>query len=589
MNSGIKLVSGYLWKTKKYLIPAFIFIILSAAIQSKIPTYTADVANNMVKYLSIRSNEMIPAAVVDQSKTDFINSAIYAVEMIAVMGILLVLQNRVMAYVAGYSTRIIRKDMFKKLQSLSIRYFDSHSDGEVMSRFSNDIDNISNLITQTFTQLFANVIGVVFVTIVMYQQNAQLSTFILIMGILSVGVSVIIAKQSRKYIKLQQAKLGALNGYLDERISGQKLIYSYNLDHLVHDEFSRLNEDYKQNSIKGQVLSGLIMPIIDGVSLLTLAITIFASAYLIGNGQISIGILVAFSQFVPRFFQPLSGIASQFNVLQLGFASASRVAEVLAEEVEIKEKENPIELTQINQGVELKNVSFGYDEKLILKNIDLKVKKGRKVALVGPTGSGKSTIMNLLNRFYDIDQGKVLIDGVNIKDYSLASLRKSVGIILQESVLFSGTIRENIAFAKPSASKEEIENVAKQADIHDYIMSLPDGYDTKISNTSSTLSTGQKQLISIARTMLANPEFLILDEATSNVDTITEQHIQKAMKKVLENRTSFVIAHRLKTILDSDLIVVLKDGEIIEQGNHKELMAQNGFYAELYNNQFVTN
>jgi ATP-binding cassette subfamily B multidrug efflux pump len=457
-----------------------------------------------------------------------------------------------------------------------------------MSRFSNDIDNISNLITQTFTQLFANVIGILFITVVMYQQNPQISTFIVFMGLLSVGISVILAKRSRKYIKLQQEKLGILNGYLDERISGQKLIYAYNLDRLVHKEFSNLNNDYKQNSIKGQVLSGLIMPTIDGISLITLAITIFASAYLISSGQITLGILIAFSQFVPRFFQPLSGIASQFNILQLGFASASRVAEVLAEEVEIKEAKNPIQLSNIKTGVELKNVTFAYDKDPILKNINLKVNKGQKVALVGPTGSGKSTIMNLLNRFYDINDGEVLIDGINIKEYSLKSLRKNVGIILQESVLFSGTIRENIAFARPNASEKDIEDAAKKADIHDYIITLPEGYDTLISNTSSVLSTGQKQLISIARTMLANPEFLILDEATSNVDTITEEHIQKAMKKVLTNRTSFVIAHRLKTILDADVIVVLKDGEIIEKGSHKDLMKLNGFYAELYHNQFVT-
>jgi ATP-binding cassette subfamily B multidrug efflux pump len=588
MSSGVKLVSGYLWKTKKYLIPAFIFIILSAAIQSKIPTYTADVANKMVSYLSIRNITTIPSQVVESSKNDFTDAAMYAMMMIFVMGIFLVLQNRVMAYVAGYSTRIIRKDMFKKLQTLSIRYFDSHSDGEVMSRFSNDIDNISNLITQTFTQLFANVIGILFITVVMYQQNPQISTFIVFMGLLSVGISVILAKRSRKYIKLQQEKLGILNGYLDERISGQKLIYAYNLDRLVHKEFSNLNNDYKQNSIKGQVLSGLIMPTIDGISLITLAITIFASAYLISSGQITLGILIAFSQFVPRFFQPLSGIASQFNILQLGFASASRVAEVLAEEVEIKEAKNPIQLSNIKTGVELKNVTFAYDKDPILKNINLKVNKGQKVALVGPTGSGKSTIMNLLNRFYDINDGEVLIDGINIKEYSLKSLRKNVGIILQESVLFSGTIRENIAFARPNASEKDIEDAAKQADIHDYIITLPEGYDTLISNTSSVLSTGQKQLISIARTMLANPEFLILDEATSNVDTITEEHIQKAMKKVLTNRTSFVIAHRLKTILDADVIVVLKDGEIIEKGSHKDLMKLNGFYAELYHNQFVT-
>lgn len=588
MNKGTKLLTNYLFKQWRFFIPALIFIIASAFIQAKIPVFVGEVSAKMAESLGIKGISNAPQNLVDQAHQEFLNSAFNALGIICLMGVLLVLQNLFMSLVASFTTRNVRLDLFEKLQSLSIRYFDEHSDGEIMSRFTNDVDNISNLINQSFTQLFANIFSFIFVTVIMLQSNTKLAGYVIFAGAISVVISAILAIRSSKYVRLQQSKLGALNGYLDERITGQKLIYSYGLDDLVHQEFNELNEDYKKNSTIGQTLSNVILPLMEGTSLVTLAVIIFLSVNLLQKGEITFAVLIAFSQFVPRFFQPLSGISSQFNIMQLGFASATRVAEVLTEQPEILESNSAVKLTKITDGVELINVDFGYNsDKLVLKNINLKVEKGTKVALVGPTGSGKSTIMNLLNRFYDVNKGEILINKQNIKNYHLESLRKKVGIILQESVLFSGTIAQNIAYSKPNTPIQDIKRVATEVGINEFIESLPDGYNTKVTNASSILSTGQKQLISIARTMLSDPEFLIMDEATSNVDTVTEEYIQVAMKKVLEGRTSFVIAHRLKTILDADTIIVLKDGEIIEQGNHHELLKLNGFYAELYHNQFV--
>ncbi|WP_163654809.1 ABC transporter ATP-binding protein [Listeria sp. PSOL-1] len=501
------------------------------------------------------------------------------------------IQSIVMTGIAGKSTNRMRIGLFRKMEKLSIRFFDRHSDGEMLSRFTSDMDNISNTLNQAIVQLLSNVALMIGVIIMMFDQNVELALVTLIACPFAIIIAAIIIRKARRYVDLQQDSLGRLNAYIDEKISGQKVIITNGLEDETIDGFIKHNDIVKNATYKGQVYSGLLFPVMQGISLLNTAIVIFFGGYLALNGDlergVALGLIVMFVQYSQQFYMPLTQISSQYNMLQLAITGARRVSEVFAEKNE-KEREHVEEIHDVNEGVVLKDVSFGYDKnKPVLKNVNITLNKGKMVAVVGPTGSGKTTIMNLLNRFYNVDSGAILFDGKDIRDIELHSLRKQVGIVLQDSVLFSGTIRDNIAFGKPDASEEAIISAAKQANIHDFIMQLEKGYDTEISDENSIFSVGQKQLMSIARTILTNPSLLILDEATSNVDTVTESKIQKAMDNVISGRTSFVIAHRLKTILDADHIVVLHHGEVIEEGTHESLLKQDGFYAELYHNQFV--
>ena len=374
---------------------------------------------------------------------------------------------------------------------------------------------------------------------------------------------------------------------MDEKISGQRVIITNGLQEETIEGFLEHNQSVREATFKGQAYSGLLFPMMQGMSLVNTAIVIFFGGWLALNGDlersVALGLVVTFVQYSQQYYQPLMQISSGYSMIQLAITGARRLNEMFDEKDEVK-PENGKAFDGVEKGLALQHVDFGYSpEKLVLKDVSINVDKGEMVALVGPTGSGKTTIMNLLNRFYDVNDGSVVIDGIDIRDYDLDALRRHVGIVLQESVLFSGTIKDNITFGKPDASDQEV----KQANSHDFIMTLEKGYDTEISEENNLFSTGQKQLISIARTIITNPSLLILDEATSNVDTVTEARIQKAMDEAIKGRTSFVIAHRLKTILNADRIVVLRDGEVIEEGSHHELLAENGFYAELYHNQFV--
>ncbi|MDU7055251.1 MAG: ABC transporter ATP-binding protein, partial [Enterococcus hirae] len=380
-------------------------------------------------------------------------------------------------------------------------------------------------------------------------------------------------------------------GYMDEKISGQRVIITNGLQEETIDGFLEHNETVRKATFKGQAYSGLLFPMMQGMSLVNTAIVIFFGGWLALNGDLersaALGLVVTFVQYSQQYYQPLMQISSGYSMIQLAITGARRLNEMFAEKDEVKPA-NGQSFDGIDKGLSLEHVDFGYNpDKLVLNDVSIDVNKGEMVALVGPTGSGKTTIMNLLNRFYDVNSGAVTIDGTDIREYDLDALRKHVGIVLQESVLFSGTIRDNIVFGKPDATDEEVINAAKQANIHDFIMNLEKGYETEVSEENNLFSTGQKQLISIARTIITNPSLLILDEATSNVDTVTEAKIQKAMDEAIKGRTSFVIAHRLKTILNADRIVVLRDGKVIEEGNHHQLLAEDGFYAELYHNQFV--
>ncbi len=512
--------------------------------------------------------------------------------------------NYYMSIVSGNTTRDMRKGMFGKIESLSIRFFDQINAGDLLSRFTNDIDNISTALTQSIIQVISQAAMLFGIIIIMFREDnttAKLNFFgnqievsnilvwsMFLFAFLAIFLAFFIIKKARYHVSRQQTKLGDLNGYIDERISGQKVIISYGLEVQTLKDFDEYNKELRNTSTKGQIYSGVLMPLMQGIGLVNLGFLVFLGSQYVIDGVITIGLLAAFIQYSQRFFNPLAQVVSQYNILELAAAGANRVEEVYVQEPEIINNPDAKDIDGIYGNVVLDQVDFGYDpNKLVLKNISLKVNKGQMVALVGPTGSGKTTVMNLMNRFYDVTRGEIRFDDIPIKDITISTLRKNVGIVLQESILFSGTIKYNIAYGNLDASEEEIIAAAKLANIHEFIMSLEDGYATHVDNNTSMFSTGQKQLMSIARTIITDPDLLILDEATSNVDTVTEEKIQKAMENVVKERTSFVIAHRLKTILDADVIIVLKDGQIIEQGSHKELLDQKGFYSELYHNQFV--
>ncbi len=506
---------------------------------------------------------------------------------IGVSTILLFVFSMALVYISVSSTYYIRKNLFGKLQRLAIKFFDTTSDGDVLSRFTNDIDNIANLVNQGGVQIISSLALFGFVTYSMLKEQLKLGLIILLIGTVLIIILSFVAKKAMKYVSVQQTSLGNLNAYIDEKISGQRVIITNGLEEDVVSKFHPVNNDYRDKSILGQTYSGMLTPIINGFSMLTIALVILFGSRMAISNIIQIGMLITFVQLAQRFFQPFQTFAAQYNVFQLALSSARRVEEVLDEREDINSKPNAHAFEEVKDSIKLNKLTFGYEEEDVLKEVDIEIYANRVVALVGPTGSGKTTVMNLLNRFYNVDDNMILYDGVDINDIDVNSLRKNIGIVLQDSVLFYGTIKDNIAYGKPEASFDEVVEAAKTANIHDHIMSLENGYDTLVDNNSSVLSTGQKQLISIARTIITDPKLLILDEATSNVDTVTEARIQKAMENVIHNRTSFIIAHRLKTVLNADIILVLKDGRIIEYGNHKELVNSNGLYSELYHNQFV--
>ncbi|WP_368260049.1 ABC transporter ATP-binding protein, partial [Clostridium paraputrificum] len=479
-------------------------------------------------------------------------------------------QNYINADVASQTVNKIRTDLFNKIETLSLRFFDSTPHGELLSRFTNDIDNIGITLSNSIIELTSNLIQLVGVLIFMLILNVKLALITLIATPFLAIIVTFLIKRTRKLYGEQQGKLGDLNAYIEEEISGLKVVKAYGLENEVVRRFHEKNKSFKDTAIKAQFTSYLMIPLMNGLSNVTLVLIIVAGSMLTLKGDASIGLIVTFINFARLFFQPINQMSNLYNQLGLAFTGAERVMDILKEEPDIKNTPNAKEIDVLNGYVNMKDVSFSYnDEKTILKRINIEAFKGEKIAIVGPTGSGKTTIINLLNRFYDTKDGEIYFDDLKIKDINFYSLRKRIGIVLQNTILFSGTIRENLLFGKEDATDNEIETACIKANIHDYIISLPKGYDTEITSDSNIFSKGQKQLLSIARTILANPDILILDEATSNVDMITEQKLQQAMNTMMEGRTSFVIAHRLKTIINSDKIVVIKDGKVVEEGTHK--------------------
>ena len=517
-----------------------------------------------------------------------INLAYILIVLVVSSLIYMVLMSRIIAE----STNEMRKGLFGKLSRLTVSFFDRHQDGDILSRFTSDLDNILQAFNESLVSVMTNIALYIGLLIVMFAKNVTLALITVASTPVAVIMLIVILKLARKYTNLQQKEVGKLNAYMDESISGQKAVIVQGIQEDVIAGFVEQNERVRKATFKGRMFSGILFPVMNGMSLVNTAVVIFVGSAVLLNDQnmetaTALGLIVMFTQFSQQYYQPIIQLAASWGSLQLAFTGADRIQEMFDAEEEVRPQNAPV-FNELKEGVEIRNVDFSYlPGKPILKDVSISAPKGKIIAVVGPTGSGKTTIMNLINRFYDVDAGSITFDGKDIREFDLDSLRSKVGIVLQDSVLFSGTIRDNIRFGVPDASQEMVEAAAKATHIHEYIESLPDKYDTLINDDQSVFSTGQKQLISIARTLMTDPQVLILDEATSNVDTVTESKIQNAMEAIVAGRTSFVIAHRLKTILNADQIIVLKDGQVIEQGNHQKLLKLGGFYAELYHNQFV--
>ena len=562
-------------------------IIIATVAQALFPVFAGQTVTELAN-LVIAYQKGNPDMVWQSLLGLLMNLAYVLIVLVVSSLIYMVLMSRIIAE----STNEMRKGLFGKLSRLTVSFFDRHQDGDILSRFTSDLDNILQAFNESLVSVMTNIALYIGLLIVMFAKNVTLALITIASTPIAVIMLIVILKLARKYTNLQQKEVGKLNAYMDESISGQKAVIVQGIQEDVIAGFVEQNERVRKATFKGRMFSGILFPVMNGMSLVNTAIVIFVgSAVLLNDKNIetatALGLIVMFTQFSQQYYQPIIQLAASWGSLQLAFTGAERIQEMFDAEEEIRPQDAPV-FTELREGVEIQNVDFSYlPGKPILKDISISAPKGKMIAVVGPTGSGKTTIMNLINRFYDVDAGSISFDGTDIREFDLDSLRSKVGIVLQDSVLFSGTIRDNIRFGVPEASQEMVEVAAKATHIHDYIESLPDKYDTLINDDQSVFSTGQKQLISIARTLMTDPQVLILDEATSNVDTVTESKIQHAMEAIVAGRTSFVIAHRLKTILNADQIIVLKDGQVIEQGNHQKLLKLGGFYAELYHNQFV--
>ncbi|MFT8669354.1 MAG: ABC transporter ATP-binding protein [Liquorilactobacillus hordei] len=562
--------------------------IISTWAQIKAPIYLGKSMTSLSKYLVAYMN---PATRHSASLASFHNALWMILGFYLLSVCTMLISSLLVSRINALSTNKMQRGLFGKLQKMTVSYFDRHQDGKILSLFTSDLDNIFNAMNQAIFELISQIVLYIGVIWMMFSLNLKLAVATVASTPFVILIAFLIIRKARYHIDNQQNEISKLNGYINEQINGEKIIITNGLQEKSVENFKVLNERVRKSTFKGQLYSGMLFPLMQGLSLLNLAIVIAYGSWMVINGDVGkavgLGLVVTFVQYSQQYFQPITQITSMYSMLQLAMTGAKRLVTVLRQPEEQMNK-NGHQLLKVDEGVELKNVHFEYSKgKEILHGIDIDVKKGKMVALVGPTGSGKTTVMNLLNRFYDVTNGEVLFDGTDVKDFELHSLRKNVGIVLQDSVMFSGTIADNIKFGLPEATDEQMIAAAKQAHIHDYIESLPDKYETKVDDENSILSVGQKQLLSIARTLLTDPSFLILDEATSNVDMVTEEKIKKAMDNVIAGRTSFVIAHRLKTIVEADEIIVLKDGVVIERGNHQKLLKDKGFYYNLYVNQMV--
>ena len=578
----MKKLMAYLGKYTYAIIAVFIFAIGSVAFSVIGP-----------KVLGKATTEIFNGLIGKISGGDGINFDRIKIILLTLVGLYLVsailsfIQGFIMSGISQKLAYNLRDELSKKINRLPMSYFDKTTNGEVLSRFTNDIDTLAQSLNQSLTQIITAVTTLVGVFIMMLTISGVMTVAALV--IIPIGMFVIsmIIKRSQKFFAQQQAFLGNVNGQVEELYGGHLVVQAFNGQEDAIEKFDVTNEKLYQSAWKSQFLSGLMQPLMSFVGNLGYVLISILGGFLVIKNYIEVEDIQSFIQYVRQFNQPLNQIAQISNQLQSTAASAERIFEFLAEEEEPITENDSVKVSRHDGEVVFDHVRFGYDaDKIIIKDFNAKVKPGQKIAIVGPTGAGKTTIIKLLMRFYDVNSGAIYVDGKNIKDYNRQELRTHFGMVLQDTWLFSGSIKDNIKYGKLDATDEQVKQAAKAAHVDHFIKTLPSGYDMVLNEEASNVSQGQKQLLTIARAILADPEILILDEATSSVDTRTEVLIQKAMDNLMENRTSFIIAHRLSTIRNADLILVMKDGDIIEQGTHEELLAQDGFYTNLYNSQF---
>ena len=572
---------------KPYILSIFIvmiFAIGSAAFSIVGPKIlgnaTTEIFNGLIKKITTANSEGI--------NFDKIGKIIiFLLALYIISTIFSLIQGWIISEVAQKVSYNMRRQISGKINRMPLKYFDTRTHGEVLSRVTNDVDTVSQTLNQSLSQILTAVTTLIGILIMMFSISWIMTMASLIVIPLTVGLISLVVKKSQKYFKTQQEYLGYVNGKVEEVYSGHIVMKAFNAEQREVNKFSELNDTLYISAWKSQFLSGMMMPIMTFVGNLGYVLVTILGGWLTIRKAIEVGDILAFVQYIRSFMHPISQAAQIANVLQSTAAAAERVFEFLDEEEEVADIENPVSTKEIIGAVDFNHINFEYNQgKTIINDFTAHIKPGQRVAIVGPTGAGKTTIVKLLMRFYDVNYGEILIDGYNIKDFNRSDLRKIFGMVLQDTWLFNGTIMENLRYGRLYASDEEVKEAAKAAHVHSFIRTLPNGYDMELNEEASNVSQGQKQLLTIARAILANPKILILDEATSSVDTRTEVLIQKAMDNLMSGRTSFIIAHRLSTIRDADFILVMNNGDIVEQGNHEELLYKNGFYAKLYNSQF---
>lgn len=578
----LKQLAHYLSPYKYYIFTVVLFAILSATFSIIGPKImgkaTTEIFNGLVSKISGGSG-------IDFSKIGRI--LIFLLGLYAVSAVCNFVQNFIMSGVSQKIAYGLRKSISEKLNRLPMKYFDHKTHGEILSRVTNDVDTVSSNLDQCMTQMITSMTTLIGVVIMMLTISPLMTLAVLVIIPIALILLAFIVSHSQKYFERQQEYLGHVNGKVEEVYGGHNIVKAFNGEEEAVEEFKELNQTLYRSAWKSQFFSGIMMPLMNFIGNLGYVVVSILGGYFVIQNKITVGDIQSFIQYVRNFMHPLSNVAQIVNLIQATIAAAERVFEFLGEEEEVKETEHPVSTENLNGNVTFSHVQFGYNpDRTIIKDFNATVKQGQKVAIVGPTGAGKTTMVKLLMRFYDVNHGSIQIDGHDIKDFKRQDLRRMFGMVLQDTWLFSGTIEDNVKYGKMDATFEDVEKACREAHADHFIKTLPESYHMVINEEGNNISQGQKQLLTIARVILADPKILILDEATSSVDTRTEEYIQKAMDELMKNRTSFIIAHRLSTIRNADLILVMDHGDIVEQGNHEELLKKNGFYAKLYNSQF---